>query len=263
MAFAALEMRLADKALKAAERELGRLERRARVVGAIALTKTAVRAKERITREIDRVFDRPTPYTKRAVYVDIARASRPELVASVRIADARFNRRAGRPQINWLYPNIEGGARQTKAFETALGLGRRMIVPAAGAELDRYGNIKASQIRKVVSYFGGANATDDVASQNTAERTKRRRRRATNRRYGHYFFAVWHRGAGRAGHLHPGIYEKITGGLGSRIRPVWLFVDSAQYAPRLDFDGIARDTFNRYIDEELDRALARERVVKG
>ena len=56
-------------------------QKQVKYAAAVALTRTAASIKAGLPAELDRVFDRPTPFTKRGVYLKAAR--RDELTAEV------------------------------------------------------------------------------------------------------------------------------------------------------------------------------------
>lgn len=261
MAFAAFDMRLADRQLQALEKEIGKAEKQMRLGAAIALTKTARRAEEAIKKEMLDVFDRPTRYTLNATFVKPARAgtkagSKVDLTASVKVKDAELKNR-GVPPVNYLIHQIEGGQRQQKRFERALQrIGVLpdgwLAVPGRAAELDAYGNMKPSQIVQILSYFQAFAETGYRA--NSTEDTRAKLKRGGRKRYGRAYFAAIP-GRSRSKHLKPGIYLRQYGAFGVALRPVVIFISKATYAPRLPFYGIAQQTFDKWIDRELDAAI--------
>lgn len=88
---------------------------------AMALNDTAADVKEREERGIEQEFDRPTPFTKRALYV--RRATKSRLAAQVGVKPV---------QAEYLRLQVTGGVRRPK---------RRALVVPAGARLNRYGNL--------------------------------------------------------------------------------------------------------------------------
>ena len=88
---------------------------------AVALTRTAATIKAAMPAELDRVFDRPTPFTKRGIYLKAAR--RDSLTAEV-----GFMTR----QASYLRIQTEGGTRQPTA---------RGIRLPGNVELNAFGNI--------------------------------------------------------------------------------------------------------------------------
>lgn len=98
---------------------------------AAALTDTAKDAQSDAVDEMSRVFDRPTPFTKRGVGVRAARKTR--LVARVFIKDR---------QADYLGIQVRGGTRYPK---------RRAILVPANARLNRYGNMSRNQVARLLA----------------------------------------------------------------------------------------------------------------
>lgn len=265
---ASVDFRLADKALRLLDKELRSQERKVRLGAAIALSKTASRAREEIQREMGRVFDRPTRYTMNALWAKGATAKgTAPLQASVKIKDAELNnnRNNGIPPVNYLIHQVEGGQRQRKRHESMLQQIGVMpdgwrAVPGEAAKLDRYGNMATGQLIQILSYFQAFRGVG--YKSDSTEKTRARLKRAGKRKYGIAYFVAYP-GRERTKHLHPGIYMRQYGALGAALRPVLMFVKSASYQPRLDFYGIANRTFDKWIDHELDDAIAFVRKPKG
>lgn len=195
---------------------------------ALALTRTAQFSGRKITEEMPRVFNRPTAYTKNAVF--IRPATKANLKAEMLIKDESTK---AVPAIKWLAPQIYGGGREAKRFELLLRAKgvldpSQYVVPAAGAKIDAYGNVSRGQLQQILSQLG---ASRDPLQNRTA-RSKRRNRRARQ------FFALtkpW-------GKLKPGIYERIGFAFGSAVRPVFVFIRQPRYKQRLRFFEIADQT---------------------
>jgi hypothetical protein len=235
-----------------------------------ALDRVAYDVRDAQVREIDDSFDRPTPFTRNAIFVQRTQNKVPE--ASVGIKG--FGTGSNRGAVRWLEPGIEGGARVQKSFERSLrsiGVmdGTQFVVPGRYAKLDAYGNISRGQIVQVLSQlraFSGAESVsrnlprDDAYDRNRSGRTPAQVRAAAYRRAGGQFFAV---GPQPRGSLQPGVYQRqvasrsLTGAPSPRPRPVMLFVDRALYEKRYDFwyaGQLAIDkAWPRRIEEALDR----------
>jgi hypothetical protein len=207
---------------------------------AIALTKTAklVQAEERA--EMERVFDRPTPYTLGSVMV--APATKDTLEASVWLKDDDKGG-GSHPATEYLVPHIDGGARVEKRSEFILRnagiLPTGMIaIPGQAARLDAYGNISRGQVQQILS---GLRVSESVAGHTSDRpREKSRQRKGLAQ-----FFVASRYGRGR--HLHPGVWERA----GATVRPILMFVRGARYTKRLDFHGVA----DRVADVELPNLL--------
>lgn len=246
---------------------------------AVALTRTAQDGRDAEVAEIDRAIDRPTPYTRNAVYVTRATPARPE--ASFGLKDDFVQRAPGTPPVNFLGPNIEGGQRRLKGMESILQAAGLMpkgyrAVPGPEARLDAYGNVSRGQVIQVLSQLrltatagytrnlplrqynaGGAKLTKEQKAINAA------RQRAFVRAGGRLF--VVKKGESK---ITPGIYsrevlgKKAQGPL-RRPRAVFLFVARASYRRRLDWEQVAERTVAERLDYhmgvEIDKALATAR----
>ena len=209
---------------------------------AYALTKTAQAAQRDVEREINRVFDNPTPYTQRAVFIKPARKDR--LFAQVKLKDESAK---GIPAVRYLIHHVEGGQRQHKGFEQQLirnGLmpANMYAIPTKSAPLDRFGNVPRGIINRILSQL---QAQRDTTANESAE-SKRRyqgRKRQRNERY----FTVYP-GRARTAHLTPGIWERVQFGFGNSIRPVFIFTDSApRYSKRFKF----YETIDRSVQQNI------------
>lgn len=236
-------------------------DRRFNAAMATALTRTAVQVRDAVQAEMPRVLDRPTPYTTRQLRYVPARADR--LAAAVgfnvvNVTDERGATIAFRdlgpgetPAGKYLTPQIEGGTRRLKRLEVALrAVGAlpdgSLAVPGQGANLDAYGNVSRGQVVQVLSQLrlqllsgSSRNASFNARKQITAQR-----------KAGGRFFVV---GPGE-GKLQPGIYQREF--IGRNITPVFIFVRSASYKRRFDFDGLSRRVADATLPQEIDRALA-------
>lgn len=122
-----------------------------------ALNWTAWDARQALMDEIDDVFDMPTTWTKRSIYVKAASLNKP--TASVAIAKGRFNMKTNgslTPISRVMEPHLLGGSRKVKAFEKRLQgagiLGRNQLtVPGQKVRLNRFGNMTRGQITKILS----------------------------------------------------------------------------------------------------------------
>jgi len=212
---------------------------------AYALTQTAKAAQKDVEGVIRQVFNSPTPYTQRAVFVRAATKQR--LIAEVQLKDTTSK---GVPAVRYLIHHITGGSRGQKGFENLLQrqgllLPGQYAVPTRAAKLDAYGNVPRGTLNAILSQL---QASRDVLARETpaskARAMKRRKRRVTR-----YFVAQTGRAATK--HLAPGIYERVGFGFGDAIRPVFIFTERPpKYRKRFPFY------------ETIDRAVQRELVPK-
>jgi hypothetical protein len=186
--------------------------------------------------EMDRVFDRPTPYAKRGVVYDAA--TKENLRAAVVVTGDRT--KGGLPATAFLGPQIEGGYRTHKAFERQLihrGAMQKseVAVPARDTPRDRHGNMTQGYINRFMADlqidYRGAGATR-VRSDASVKRNK-------NYRSARFFVPK------RGGQLFPGIWERNPGTGG--IKPVVLFLRSEGYRIRLRL----REVVERHVDTVL------------
>lgn len=223
-----------------------------------AVLGTARDVKTEVVNEMRRVFDRPTPWTLNAFTVRlqdgrIRPAAGGEISARVEVKDGYWYRAD-----NYLQTQIEGASnRKQKAFERALQRVRVLpvgwlAVPGQRAKLDAYGNHSAGEIRQILSWFDAAELVLG-STQNMRDAGRNKRRKGTRRSLGWEYFAV--QPGARRGGLHPGIYRRTFRALGGQIEPIVIFIQSASYRKRFDFEGVGRRTVERVFKPRLQRAL--------
>jgi hypothetical protein len=116
---------------------------------ASALTKTAATAKVRIRGEMERVFDRPTPWILNSLLV--TRATARKLEARVWFRDESPKRVA--PE-RYMKAHVFGGGRPMKRSERNIS---SYLLPSEAAKKDQYGNVQPGQITKMLSNIGAQN----------------------------------------------------------------------------------------------------------
>jgi len=230
-----------------------KIKREAPKVAIDAINHAAFSARKAVQTEMRTAFDRPTPYTLNSMEVIKAKPSK--LEARVWFKDLE-QKSATTGRGHYLTTQVFGGQREWKQFEARL---RRVLwlppghyaVPALGAELNAYGNIKPGEITKVMSWLG---AFDEVGySANKTAEGKARAKRGTKRRRGTAYF-VASRTDRRTRHLHPGVYRKTRFGFGWAIKPVLLFVPYARYRKRLKFFEVGYGAAQRTLREDVAKA---------
>lgn len=220
----------------------------------LAINRTAQKVREREQHEIRDVFDRPTPFIQNSIF--IKPSNKVNLTAKVGIKDNGFGK--GIPAIKPLEAEIVGGERRLKRYEVALrSIGvlpdGYVTVPGDGAEIDAFGNMKAGQIRQLLSYF---RANRDVGStSNSTDATRAKLARGTKKRAGISYFV------GKPGDAPLGIWRRTTPGAlftgpSKPLMPILIFVQSARYEAIYDFDFVARQTIEREFDGQFIRAWA-------
>lgn len=203
------------------------------------LTRTGQQVKAAESDAIAKAFKSPTPFTKNAVYLQTATKTR--LQARVWLKDL-----GSKP--SYLLPQIEGGMRPMKRFETRLKMAGFMTanqraVPGQAAKLDAYGNMSRGLIMKILSQLKTAVVQGDYSDASNSRRS--RAKRATVQ-----YFVSKGTGSSRNGlagrqrdtyrqHLPAGVWERRVHAWGSSIRPVLLFVNGTKYSKRFDFFGVA------------------------
>ena len=212
--------------------------RQGRFAMAVALTRTAQDVRKAEREEMQKVFDRPTPYTLNSLYV--AGATKEQMQARVWLKDELAVSNGGTPATKYLLPQIEGGGRALKGLERmmerigALPKGWR-VVPGQGASVDGYGNMSRSQVIQILSYFQAWNLSGLEANNSTAA-TRARLAKGTKKRAGVSYFVSRGRTDDRARHLHAGVWQRVGKW---RLKPVLLFVPRVSYRRRFDFQGVA------------------------
>lgn len=235
---------------------------------ALTLTRTAQDVKKAEEAEMRSVFQLPTPYTMRSLY--LKSATKATLTARVWVKDTDRSD-------HYLLPQIMGGARPLKRFERLLVQRGVMqpnerAVPGAGAKLDGYGNMSRGQIVKVLSQLQAFNLAGSTANASGAKRSKAKRSREA------YFVSTgvgkhpygghsWSKGR-KAQHLPRGIWVRYSfGAWGTAIKPVLLFVPRASYRVRFRFFEVAESTVSRvlpgHLQASVERALATARPARG
>ena len=213
----------------------------------VALNKTAEQAKSEMLTEVDRVFDRPTPWTRNSLRIIYAKKN--SLFAEVAFKD-RATSAASR---SVLQPNVYGGKRHYKAMEARL-MGMGLLpsgwnaVPGAAAQLDGFGNMAQGQINQILNVM--ASMASGVMSEN-ASKTIGRLAKGNKKKgvYGFEYMVVVPGGNGPYKHLTPGVYQRVVTGFGTSLKPCLIFVKQANYKTRFDFFGIGQ----RVVDRDLQR----------
>lgn len=215
-----------------------------------ALSETAKQAREAVTAEIGRVFDRPTPFTMRSVFYRGASVDRGIPYAQVFLKTDRAHK--GSAATDYLLPQVQGGGRELKRSERLMRragvLPPGMIaVPGRDAKRDAYGNMSRGQLVQVLSWlqaFGqqgyGANMTERRRKSLAKDRVGRKTGKLTK---GFEYFLLREP---RNGFL-PGVYQKVR--YGDRVVPriILVFVKAPAYRPRLPF----HDTVRRVVSEQF------------
>lgn len=218
-------------------------------VAAVSLTRAVKDAQAAVKAEMQRAFDRPTAYTLNGTFTKAA--TKQKLEARLWVKDNPSGK--GTPADRFLLPQIYGGARGLKGMERLLQRSGLMpagcfAVPAAGAQLDGNGNVKRSQIVQILSQLKLQRGAGFESRATGSARSNR-----TIARQGVTYFALARKHRG----LEPGIYLKRRFAHGSAVRPVFVFVQSVQYRPRLRFFEVGTATANARFPVHFDAAWAK------
>ncbi len=232
---------------------------------ALALTRTAQDVKQAEYMEMQKVFDRPTPWTLRSLY--IKPATKQNLEALVGFKDTSSNRVTTLP---FLPPEIHGGERQMKRFEELLNrIGilpyGMYVTPGSGCPMDQYGNIPRSLIIQILSYFKAFLEQGHFA--NITEKRKAKLAVGSKKKRGYRYFVSYGKGTAkgrellrsfpkseqgplRTQHLAPGIYQAS-----SAIKPIFMFVRKPAYRPRFHFYELAKSITQKKFIPNLSIAI--------
>ncbi len=207
-----------------------------------SLNKIGQMIKDAERAEMEKVFDRPTPYTLGSLMM------RPSTKRDLKTTIG-FREWAGKGNTaeNYLRPQIYGGLRKRKGFEKLLaGAGNlptgTFAVPGGALKLNQYGNITGAQVVKILSALRSFPEVGYIANR-AAARSLRLKKKQEN-------FIVLPK---KKGKLLPGIYEYLASS--HRIRPVLIFVTSVNYRRLFDFFGVGEKIFDRNWDEVFAQEL--------
>lgn len=220
---------------------------------AAALTDGGLRVRRAMIAEMAQVFDRPTPFIMKSIWV---RKAVPENL-SVTIEPTYFGGKGVDPQ-KILQAQEFGGRRRDKRSEVALrrvGIlpaGYQTAIPAVpfpGSD-DGRGNLRGPFLVQILSYFAAFGQQGYRA--NMTAKGKARVHRGTKTRQGRrYFVSYGHLRSGPTAHLPPGIWATM-GTHGVDVRPVIMFVREGAYEPRLSMEAVAQ---RANVDEYIERRI--------
>jgi len=215
-----------------------------------ALTKTGQEVKDGLISEMEKVFDRPTPYTLNSLM--LRPATKQTLTAYVWLKDFAGK---GTPAVKYLWAQVMGGSRRVKRFESALQrigvLPRDMfITPGQGADLDQYGNLSRGQIVQVLSYFQALGEQGYKANMTDKGRARLKKGGKKTGRGFEYFVPL------SGSRLAPGIYKRIGFAFGSAIKPIYMFVKKPIYTKRFRFFEVGQKIIDAKLLSNFNQALA-------
>lgn len=199
---------------------------------AAALNDTARMLRDDLSRELNSVFSRPTPWIQRSPFME--RATRGHLVATVGIRDQGSRVTPA----HYLKEHFSGGARGNKPMEKALQRAGLLpsgwfVVPGAGVKTDAYGNVSKATVSRIIRELQGGGRRQQAGSSFRLFVVRPGETRSSSR------------------HLEPGIWSVAKVGDQTIIRPALLFVSRATYRkvldlPRLAGRVVARDFWRNF-----------------
>ena len=248
----------------------GLSEKKIKVATVSALNDAAYAGSQAAKKEIERVFDRPTPWVKGGVrYVKAVREAR--MVGGLPVGGANvmasaidldyWGNKQGVAVEKILQAQIAGGTRRHKRHEIALqrtgilpdGMG---IVPGGAAKIDQFGNMSSGQIVQIIAWFRGFGEQGYKANISDKGRDRLGKDNKRTGARGLAYFALQR----PHGKLPPGVYQRFQTAFGSSVKPVMIFIRTPQYARRFDFYGVGKraaeaqftSSFPRYLRQMLD-----------
>jgi len=218
----------------------------------VAINASTEKARLAVRDEMPRVFDKPTPWVLNSLR--LKHATKTNLVGEIAFKD-KNSVESARTMIE---PHVTGGQRHFKAFEARLlriGLLPEgwNAVPGAGAKLDGFGNMSQGQISQLLNVLGAYTESGfNKANLKTVARLA-----MGNAKRNTYGFVYWVNkvGSTHAKHLPPGVYQRVTTGFGTSLKPILVFVKRASYKRRLDFYGIASKVVTDAFPSEFEKAF--------
>lgn len=219
------------KGLEAAQKTIERENKQARYAAAVALTRTAICAREDIQKEAKNDLDRPTPFTLRGFRYE--RANKRTLQSRVYIAPI---------QAEYLYYSIEGGIRRKRAR-------RGEAVPIEGnLRLNKYGNIPARAKGKIKQLM--AQPDTFVGSVRGIYGVWQRGHRSKTGRFSLSSGGLEVAKGRKPGHKR-GLYRQKRA---STVRLLLRLEPFVRYKPRFDFHEAGERCFDTHFSKEFEKA---------
>lgn len=224
-----------------------------RNAAAKAINDTGFQVRRAMQAEMASVFQDPTPYILKSVYIKQADANN----LSATIEPSYYGGKGIDPQ-QILRAQEAGGTRRDKRSEVLLrraGIlppGYQTAIPKipfAGSD-DGRGNMRGPFLVQLISYFQAFGEQGFKA--NMSDKRKATLQKGNSKTMGRRYFVAYGRlRGGKTGHLAPGIWA-VVGATGADVRPVLMFVRSPSYTPRLSMDRIATNAdTNNYLARRL------------
>lgn len=206
-----------------------------------ALNDVAVMVKDAERKEMENVFDNPTPYTLNSVFFKKATKQKFEVNIIVRNEAAK-----GTPPVKYLEPQIFGGTRRAKSSERQLrekGLmdDNMFYAPGAGARLNKYGNISPGQIVQILSALKSFREAGYTSNYNENSTRKSKNPLASKI----FVQKEW----GKA--LYPGVYQRTKTG----VKPLLIFLENPQYKERFNFFKVGEQIYDANFENKFNEAI--------
>lgn len=218
----------------------------------VALNRSAEAARRDVVDNMQRVFDKPTPWVLNSLRVK--RSTKSNLVAEVAFKDKNSVENSR----SMIEPHVFAGERRFKAMEARLWKAGYLpdgwnAVPGVAAKLDSNGNMSRGQITQMLNVLGtyteaGYNKANDRTTSRLAKGSVKKNQ---------YGFVYWVNPADgrKAKHLQPGVYQRVSTGFGTSLKPVLIFVKRAKYKKRLPFYDLVNTAAAREFPKEFDKAF--------
>lgn len=217
-------IKLEIKGLDKTVANLAGMSKQLRYATAVALTKTARAVANEMPAVLDKYLDKPTPFTKRGLFVTAA--NKQNLTAVVGFRDR---------QASYLKWQIEGGSRPPA---------RKALKLPSAIRLDQYGNIPKGVIAQLVA----------VARKEGQLKKRASRRIAVSNKLDLFYGDPKDVGGHK---FPPGIYKIVKQGVREQLVPLVVFPQrSARYKPRLPFRREAERVVEREWRRQFDAAFA-------
>lgn len=197
-----------------------------------ALTNTVQAVKAGEIEEMKKVFDRPTPYTLKSLFIEPA--TKVKLQSKVWVKDEA---------VKYIDPHITGGGRKFKRSEIHLQRARWLKedmywTPGQKASLNKYGNISGGKITQILSVL---KAHPDPYAW-TSKRSRQRNKKLPE------YFAI---SGAKPSQLAPGVYQRS----GRKIKPILAFVKKPGYKQRYKFFEVAQKIIEKEFWKKFEEAF--------
>ncbi|MBM7424965.1 hypothetical protein [Spongiibacter marinus] len=195
-----------------------------------ALTRTSKAVEVDLRATMERVFDRPKPFTVRSTFTKPATKRR--LQSTVGLKDFAPK---GTAAAQYLQAQIAGGKRRPKRSERALQYRGRLkpgqyMAPGRDARLNKYGNLTAAQVVKALSNVGGQIDTYQNTTSASAKRAGGRK----------YFWLP-----------NNGIFWRQ----GKKLKSFMVIASNPNYRQRFDFYGVSQQSAERHLPDQVLRSV--------